>query len=149
MFHELPKAGHGRERGFALATAIFILVILAALAAFLLSVSNLEQGRGVLDVQGTKAYRAARAGVEWGAYRVLRDSSCAGSTSFVLPGGLSEFTVTVQCTGTAYTEAGSSGDVYSITATACNQPSGASCPGLQGANYVERQLQATIDKRGP
>lgn len=138
-----------RSRGFALATAVFILVILAAVAAFLLSLSNLEQGRGTLDVQGAKAYQAARAGVEWGAYRVLRDNSCAASTSFALPAGLSEFTVTVQCSDTAYDESGSTGHVYLITATACNQPSGASCPGLRGQFYVERQLQATVDRPGP
>ncbi len=132
-----------------MATAIFILVVLAALAAFLLSISNLEQGRSALDVQGAKAYQAARAGVEWGSYRVLRDNVCAGSTSFALPAGLSEFTVTVQCADTPYTEAGSSGNVYLITATACNQPSGPGCPGLRGTYYVERQLQATVDKRGP
>jgi len=145
MFPERLKFVRNREHGFALATAIFILVVLAALAAFLLSISNLEQGRGVLDVQGAKAYQAARAGVEWGAYRVLRDNSCAAGTSFALPGGLSEFAVTVQCADTPFTEAGIAGNVYLITATACNQPSGGtSCPGLRGQFYVERQLQATI-----
>jgi len=133
------------QRGFALATAIFILVVLAALAAFLLSLSNLQQGQSALDVQGTRAYQAARAGVEWGVYRTLRDNSCAATTSLALPGGLSGFTVTVQCSDTPYSEAGAAGTIYRITATACNQPSGGNCPGLRGQFYVERQLQATVD----
>jgi MSHA biogenesis protein MshP len=149
MFPERPVLPANRESGFALATAIFILVVLAALAAFLLSVSNLEQGRSALDVQGAKAYQAARAGIEWGAYRVLRDNSCVASTSFAPPAGLSEFSVTVQCTDMPYSEAGSSGNIFLITATACNQPSGPDCPGLRGTYYVERQLQATVDRPGP
>lgn len=146
MFRDAANLARCSERGFALATAIFVLVVLAALAAFLLSVSNLQQGRGVLDVQGVKAYQGARAGMERAVYRALRDDVCDASSSFALPGALSEFTVTVQCQRLPYNEAGSAGAIFSITATACNQPGGGACPGLRGAFYVERQLQATIAK---
>jgi MSHA biogenesis protein MshP len=149
MCPDQASLGMRMQRGFALATAIFILVVLAALAVFLLTISNLQHGSSALDVQGVKAYQAARAGIEWGSYRALRDNSCVASNSMPLPGGLAEFTVTVQCAAANYDELGAAGSVYLITATACNQPSGSDCPGLRGQFYVERQLQATVDKPGP
>src|SRR5712691_5328604 len=93
-----------RVRGFSVAAAIFLLVVLAALAAFMLTVGGLQQTSSTLDLQSTKVYQAARAGIEWAVYQALRNNSCAASTSFALPGALSEFTVTVQCTETAYDE---------------------------------------------
>lgn len=136
---------HRAPAGFALPTAIFILIVLAALAVFLLATSNLQHGSSALDVQGVRAYQAARAGIEWAAYRALRDGSCAASNSLALPGGLSGFTATVQCVQSAHSEAGTPVTIYRITSTACNQPSAGSCnPGLRGQFYVERQLQATV-----
>jgi MSHA biogenesis protein MshP len=138
------RAGFGSQHGFALATAIFILVVLAALAVYLVAVSNLQHGSAALDIQGAKAYQAARSGIEWGVYRALRDNSCVATTSIVLPGNLSGFTATVQCSQSAYSEAGSAVNIFLITSTACNQPNAGNCPGLQGRYYVERQLQATV-----
>lgn len=148
-FPDLRRVPGRCQGGFALATAIFIVVVLAALAAFLLSLSTLQQGQSALDVQGARAYQAAKSGVEWAVYRAIRDSNCAASTPLALPGGLSEFTVTVQCSDSPYSEAGSGGNIYLITATACNQPSGGACPGLRGQFYVERQLQAIVDRTAP
>ena len=147
MFPERQRR-RTRLRGFSVLAAIFLLVVLAALAAFLLTVGGLQQTSSTLDLQGAKVYQAARAGIEWGVYRALRDDSCVASTSFALPGGLSEFTVTVQCTQTAYDEisAGATPKIRSIVATACNRPSGGNCQGLVAPFYVERQLQATVDK---
>ena len=138
-----------RQKGIALATAIFLIVVLAALGAFLLTVSNLQQTSSALDLQGSKAYQAARAGIEWGAFQALRNGNCAAAsatTSFVAGGTLGDFTVTVGCTSTAYTELTTSGTVYLITATACNRTNASICPNnaAPGQNYVERQLQATM-----
>lgn len=57
-------------RGFAIVTAMFILVVLAALGAFIVNISTNQQIGSVLDVQGVRAYQAARAGLEWGLYQV-------------------------------------------------------------------------------
>jgi MSHA biogenesis protein MshP len=131
--------------GFALPAAIFILIVLTVLAVFMFATSNLQHGSSALDVQGVRAYQAARAGIEWATYRALRDGSCTASTSLALPGGLSGFTATVQCAQSAHIEAGTPVTIYLITSTACNQPNAGSCnPGLRGQYYVERQLQATL-----
>ena len=57
-----------RQTGFALLTAIFILVVLAGLGAAIMTVSSNQQIGSAIDVQGARAYLAARAGVDWALY---------------------------------------------------------------------------------
>ena len=126
-------------RGFTIVAAIFLLVVLAALGAFVLTVSSSQHMSSAQDLQGARAYQAARSGIEWGAYQVLRNSSCAASTPISPGGTLSGINVTVLCSsaGWSYTEAGNSVTLYQITATASQGT-------LGSATYVERQLQATV-----
>jgi MSHA biogenesis protein MshP len=143
MFPTFPS----RQRGAALMSAIFLLVVIGGLIAYLLKMSGLQHSSVALDVMGARAYQASRAGVDWGVYRALRDASCAASSSFGLAGGLGDFTVTVECADTPYTEINATvKHVYSIRATACNQPVAGACPGAVGPFYVERQLQALVDQ---
>lgn len=130
------------QAGFAMVTAIFILLMLAGLAAFVVNVTATLHTTAAQDLQGSRGYRAARAGVEWGVYRVLRDDSCAASTPLTLGGTLAEFAVTVTCespVGWSYTEGANSVALYRITATASQGAVG-------GSGYVERQVQATVSK---
>src|SRR3989442_6606212 len=60
-----------RQTGFSIIAAIFLLVVLAVLGAFIVSVTGMQQSSGQLDVLGVRAYQSARAGMEWGAYQVL------------------------------------------------------------------------------
>jgi MSHA biogenesis protein MshP len=136
-----------RQRGVGLASAIFLLVVLGGLTVFLLKVSGLQHSTSALDVQGARAYQAARAGMEWGVYRALRSTSCIPKSSFSLSGSLSGYTVTVECAPTPYTEVVPvTNTVYSLRATACNRPAAGECPGAAGPFYVERQLQALVDQ---
>lgn len=129
-------------RGFAIVTAIFILVVLAVLGAFIVNVSTSQHIGSALDVQGSRAYQAARAGMEWGLYQQLRSNSCAASTSFSPAATtLSTFTVTVTCVAT--TDANGGPMIYSITSTACN--AAGSCPSASPSNaYIERRLDVTF-----
>jgi len=146
-----------KERGFTIVTAIFLLVVLAMLGAFMLSLTGLQQSSSVLDVQGVRAYQAARAGVEWGAWQVLDPDNAIGTsalptcpaspTQLTLTDSLSPFTVTVTCSATSTTEGNRNVATYLIVATACNQPSAGSCPNATpSAGYFERQMQATLSK---
>ena len=138
-----------REGGIGLATAVFLLLVISALIVFLVNLSSLQHSSATLDVQGSRAYQAARAGIEWAAYRAVRDNSCASSASFTLSADLSDFTVTVKCSDTPYTETDSrEKHLYSVVATACNRPSTGACPGDPAPFYVERQLQALVDSVG-
>lgn len=125
-----------RAPGFALPAAIFLMVVLAALGAFLVNISVQQHSGHAADVQGVRAYQAARAGIEWGLYDFVRNGNCAG-------GGLVQgaFTVTVTCAAQNNDVAGTAQTSARIVATACNQPAaGGVCPNVSGANYVERQI---------
>jgi MSHA biogenesis protein MshP len=127
------------EGGFSLISAIFLLVVIAALGTFAVTLSTTQQQSAALDVQGARAYQAARAGIEWGAFQVLRNTNCpvAPTTLPALPNTLASFTVTVLCTSTATTEAGLPVTMFQLTSTA-----------IQGTpatpNYVDRQMSVTI-----
>ncbi|HET9112987.1 MAG TPA: agglutinin biogenesis protein MshP [Burkholderiales bacterium] len=127
------------ESGFSIVSAIFLLVVLSAMGAFMLTFSNVQQMSSAADLQGGKAYQAARAGIDWGAYQILQNSgSCANSASVPLGGNLAGFTLLVSCMHYGpYTEGISTVNLYRITATASSGTPGST-------TYVERQLQATI-----
>ncbi|HXM82134.1 MAG TPA: agglutinin biogenesis protein MshP [Burkholderiales bacterium] len=153
-----------RQGGFSIVAAIFLLVVLALLGAFIVSVTGMQQSSGQLDVLGVRAYQSARAGMEWGASQVLDPNNTlnAGSCSpIVMPscpasptnlsslaGSLSGFTVSVTCAQTADTTEGNRNvRMFQLVATACNQPSAGSCPNAAPAGgYVERQMQASVAK---
>jgi len=143
------------QAGFALPSAIFLIVVLAALGAIVVTVAGLQHTSSARDVMGSKAFQAARAGIEWGAYKVLQQGSpgaCPAPISIPMPAGtdLTGLTVNVTCARTTADEGsrtapGNPLEFYVITATACNQPA---CPNTTnpGPAYVERQLQATIGR---
>ena len=51
-----------RQRGFTVVTAIFLLVVLAALGGFIATISTTQHIGSALDVSGARAYQAARSG---------------------------------------------------------------------------------------
>lgn len=134
-----------RSAGLALPAAIFILVILSGLAVFLVRMASLRQAGMAQEFLASRAYQAARSGLEWGFYQGLRQGSCSGTQSFNAGGGLAEFTITVVATSQRYNEAGSTLSICQVVATACNQPQVGACPGTAGAAfYAERQLRASF-----
>lgn len=138
---------HKMQRGFSLISAIFLLVVIAALGTFAVTLSTTQQQSAALDVLGARAYQAARAGIEWGAYQVLPQSGAAfatacrpGPTSQVvspLPNTLVGFSVNVECSSTPHSEAAATITVYQLTSTATQGT--AATP-----DYVERQMMVTI-----
>ena len=140
-----------RQSGFVLVLAVFMLVMLAAIAAYLLTISNLQVQTAAQDELGARAYQSARTGIDWGAYQILRAPAQAFATACVagattqtiaLAGQLAGFSVAVTCqAGAVQTEGTSTFRAYNITATSCNQ---AACPGAAGATYVERQLKVSL-----
>lgn len=151
-------------RGFAIVSAIFILVVLGALGAFIVNISTNQQIGSALDIQGVRAYQAARAGIEWGLYSVASSNgfnsttpntrTCfAPPTSFnpTTAATLADFRITVTCNRFPVDDSpannpNSSPAVYAITATACNQPDAGACPNTTnpGSLYVERRLDVSF-----
>lgn len=87
------------QRGMSLVTAIFILVVLAAIGGYMVLVAGVQSRTTVMALQGARAYHAARSGLEWGINRDLNSGVCV-SDSFQLDG----YTVTVTCEPTAFNE---------------------------------------------
>jgi MSHA biogenesis protein MshP len=143
------RNGASLQRGFTLVTGVFLITLLFLLSAFMISFRVYQDAGVSLDTLGTRAYAAARAGAEWGAYQALRPGPCVtGTTSLALAGTLAGYTATVQIQASTYDEAGTNITMCNITATACNQPVGGppgTCPNpAPGANYAERQITAMV-----
>jgi MSHA biogenesis protein MshP len=132
------------NQGFLLPAAIFILVILAGLGAYALNITSVQQSTSTQDVQGARAYQAARAGVEWAAYQVLAPgttalASCPPSPTTI---AIDSFSVSVSCTQSAsYFEQGTDHTIamYDIISTASYGTAGT-------LNYIERQVEITLSK---
>jgi len=138
-----------RQRGFAMPVIIALIVVFAAiLGTALVAISSSQQVGFGLDIQGVRAYYAARAGLEWGMYHVLHPGfgTCTEITgkSVTFGGNLTGFRAELTCQGSVHNEGGENVNMYTITATACNA---ANCTaGSTAVDYVNRQLQATVSK---
>jgi MSHA biogenesis protein MshP len=126
------------SRGFSLPSAIFLLVVLSLLGAFMVSLSTTQSITSAQDYRGSQAYRAARAGIEWAMYQLKSPAiACpAASTPLTIDG----FSVTVTCAlPTTYDEAGTSRYIFIVKSTATAGGS------VGSIGYVERELSATVE----
>jgi MSHA biogenesis protein MshP len=130
-------------RGFSLVAAIFVLVILAALGAFMITIGEAARWTTVGAAQGARTYQAAEAGLEWGIFQaVTPPGSCVPnstfSTTFTLnAGGLNGYSVGVDCTPTGVTEGGIPYNTYAIASKATFGTFGS-------PDYFSRTLQVTV-----
>ncbi len=140
------------EAGFVLPTAIFLVVILAALGGYMVTLSRTTNMSGALDIQGSRAYQAARAGMEWAAWQMVNlpavpvpnpvptlcPSPFPGAVTFT-NNTLAAFTVTVTCIRTSHDDGATLVEVYQVTSTATSGAVGS-------VDYVERQIQGSFSK---
>lgn len=127
-----------RESGFALVTAIFVLVALAGAASALLSLAGTERTAVMLSLEAGRAYQAARSGVEWVSFHALRDHVCPAPATLTLDeGGLRGFRVNVSCTSSTHTDGGAAEIVFRVASSAERDVFGS--PG-----YVRRRIDATF-----
>lgn len=144
----------GMQSGFSMITAIFLLVVLSALGTMMVTFFAAQQQSSALDVMGSRAYQAARAGVEWVAYNVAQPAapwagcaSYAASTALFTPGTataldgtLSQFAVSLTCSQTMATEGAATIYVYDITSMAMY----GGTPG--NPDYIERVVSVKFGK---
>jgi MSHA biogenesis protein MshP len=139
------------QQGFGLVSAIFLVVVLAAMATAMARLSAMQHAGDSIDVLEVRAYHAARAGLEWGLYQALGDPtpSCETSASFTPPAPtLSGFTVKVECESATDENTDPHVVVRRIKSTACYIPRGGACPAPNGSSdYVERVVQITFGGR--
>lgn len=134
---------HAQQGGFAAIAAIFLVVVLAALGGFMLTFSNTQQLTSTQDLQGSRAYWAARAGLEWGIFNVTAvvPAACPASPTGLV---INAFTVTVTCTAQTYQDEGGVAPpphtrIFQLTAEATLGAVGT-------AGRIERSVSASLER---
>lgn len=124
-------------RGFSMPTAIFLLVILALLGAFMVTLSTNQAITSTQDLQGARAYRAAQGGVQRAIFSLRTATTCAG---FPLTLTVDGFNVAVTCSISAtHDEGGTSRYIFWVASTA-------TAGGAIGSiSYVERELNTFVE----
>ncbi|MCD6525956.1 MAG: pilus assembly protein MshP [Desulfuromonas sp.] len=121
------------QRGFTIVQALFVLVVLALLGTYMVTLSTVQQSTVVQALQQTRAYHAARSGLEWGLARATTGVGCAGSFD-----SAEGFRVTVSCGQNDFTEGVLTYTVYDLTAVAVPTATPFGSP-----DYVSRTLEVT------
>jgi MSHA biogenesis protein MshP len=134
------KRIHRTQQGFAAIAAIFLVVILAALGAFMVTFSNTQQLTSAQDVQGSRAYWAAHSGLDWEISQVIAANSCPAATATLV---IDPFNVEIKCDAIAYDD-GVPVTMIKMTSAACTKSPCGSAVGSIG--YVERSLSASIER---
>jgi len=140
---------NNRQLGFGAIAAIFVLVVLAALAAAIVRFGNVAQVSIAQNLLSARALQAANAGTEWGLYQALKGSwtTCSGVSQTLDLTASTGFHVTVSCDSRSFNEGESEPSVprvvrmYTVDAVACNSTL---CPdngAATGPGYVERRRQ--------
>ncbi len=126
-----------QQRGFALLSALFILVVLAGLGVVAVRLAAVQHHSVSLNLQAARAFAAAQSGIEYGAYRALTSGSCVPAAFVYSEGGLNGFNVNVTCTATSHAEGVGTTTVYALQAFAWSGNYGT-------PDYVSRRIQATV-----
>ena len=133
------------QHGFSIVSAIFLLVVLAFLGTTMTMFSTNQHQSEAMDVLGSRAYHAAKAGIEWAAYQVATSpasapvaANCATNLNG-LGGALSSFNVAVVCNAASAVEGTSTIWIYDVTSTATMGTAGS-------PDYVERVISVKMGK---
>ena len=132
------------QNGFALISALFVVIVLATLGGYMVKISGVQNTVPVSALQGERAFNAARSGIEWASY-IIRNapnppaacSNLNGNTISFSGAGLVNFSTLVNCTLTNHTE-GSIGNFGIITLVATARSGSFGDP-----DYVERVIRTS------
>lgn len=144
-----------RCSGFTLVSAIFLLVVLAALGVYMVTISGVQQATTSHAVIAARTYYAAKSGLAWAINRAVNTQvvdntlplACI-NTTFTDP-SLPNITITITCSYSRHREGNTPGggnnrfNVAVITSTAEYGAFGS-------PDYARRRLEATVSNRyGP
>jgi MSHA biogenesis protein MshP len=126
-----------RLRGFALVSALFLIVVLSALGAFLVDLVAVQHATPAMRVRAARADYAARSGMAWAVHRAL-DAGVCGDANFNLgEGALAGYAVSVRCSSSVHDLSGAATPYYVIDVSAQAGEYG-------GTDFVARSLQAKV-----
>ncbi len=134
-----------QQAGFSIVMAIFILVVVSLLGAYMVNLSSVQHTTSSSAVQGVRAYYAAKAGSEWGLAKLVNDNSCIASSNL----NIDVFSVTVSCSdqGVSYNEGdlnsnGLDDDDYYVYLI----ESSATYSSFAQTDYIYRKVRLTVKK---
>lgn len=124
-----------KQFGFAIISAIFLVVVLAVLGVYMATMSGVQYATTTQTFTASRVYYGAKAGLEWGIHRVIAAAQPCSSLSpapFALTGvGFEGVSVSVTCNDTSYP------GLFYLTVTATY--------GVYGSpDYSQRVLEATV-----
>jgi MSHA biogenesis protein MshP len=130
-----------KQHGFTLVMAIFILVVLALLGAYMSRLTGVQRAVASDALQGARAYLAAKAGLGWATSKLSGVGTCAdvnAQTAMSIPDNAG-FTVALSCTSSTFQEGANTVNVYRINTK--------SQYGTYGdADYIYRELETSMVK---
>lgn len=142
----MMSGAKNKQSGFSLVSAIFLLVVLAALGAGMVTFSTAQNRNLALDIQGSRAYQAAQAGVEWAAYNIAVAPGVSVNPPVVLAplgGNLGDFAVTVgYVAASAAADTSEGPDVVGGVVWSYDITSRATLGAPGTAEYIERVVTA-------
>ncbi len=98
-----------RQRGMSIVVALFVVVVVASLAAFAVTVGGAQRRTESASLQASRVTAAARTGLHWALYRARTSTWCNTpgqvQTIALTEGALRGFNVRVTCDGHQHTEA--------------------------------------------
>lgn len=125
-----------KSRGFALIPALFLIVVLGALALVAIRVGNGQQQTVIMTLQQARALAAAQSGIEWGAYQTVGGNCAASTTLNLTEAALNGFTVIVNCAALPFANGAATSTSYVLNSTATY--------GIYGQpSYVRRVVSGT------
>ena len=133
------------QAGFAAVAAIFLVLVLAALGAFMVSFSNTQQLTSAQDVQGSRAYWAASAGLEWALARIpTTPALCPNSvltqvSAASVPSPIEGFTIQVWCARNVYVENAAGPTIFQFESRAALGTVGS-------VGFIERSVTASLER---
>jgi MSHA biogenesis protein MshP len=138
------------QGGFSVVLVLAIIVLMGGVLAYAATLTSAMHSSQAQEIAAVRALQAARAGLEWGRYRIRIGAlpNCAAATNLVMPLSSGNMPVTVRCIVTgAFTEAGIPVTTYQLSATACLPAAAGACPNAAGAgDYVERQVTGIAER---
>lgn len=128
-----------RQRGVSVLMAVFLLLLMATLAAGMVTIVSTSNVNMAADIGGARAYQAARAGAEWGMFQLDPNAQASALPDCVngappIPG----HAVNVTCQSWDTTEGGRQIRIYRISSRAT--ANGVKAPG------IERLVEVTVEK---
>lgn len=106
------------QRGSGLVTALFVLVVGAAIGAAFVQLNGSTAQSGLLSLSQARSQTAATLGLEWARYRIDRGAACPAGVFNLTAGALARQRVTVSCSRTSHNDGGTPRRVYALTAFA-------------------------------